>query len=312
MHNLIFFGSDQYSATTLSCIIESKILSSISIITDRPKPKDRERVIEPNPVEQLAITHKLNIAYYPSLPDELSNLIDIIKIWSIDKKIIGLCASFDHLVPQEIIELFDGQLYNLHPSLLPQYRNVSPVQYALALGDKETGITLFRISTGIDNGQIIAQIDEPILPTDTTASITPRLFTKGAKLFIDFLEGKKSPDYTIHDEPLIFTKRLTRDSGFIEWEVLIKLLTGKAIRAEDTDNILLKHRHDRSRTTDGLIILDDLLRALTPWPGVWSNVPTKKGELRISIESILPELKIKISGKPNPISYTDFEKYYLT
>lgn len=281
------------------------------IITDRAKPKDRGQVVEPNPVEKLATTHNLNIAYYPTIAEDLSKLVDTIKIWSTDKKIIGLCASFDHLVPQEIIGLFDSQLYNLHPSLLPQYRNVSPVQYALALGDTVTGITLFRISTGIDNGEIIGQTSEEIREDDTTPSLTPRLFKKGAELFLDFICGKKSPEYTTHDKPLIFTKRLTRDSGFIKWEILQKLLSNQVLSLQDTDNILLKLRLGKEHANDGLIILNDLLRALTPWPTVWSIVPTKKGELRVSLDSVLPEIKIKIAGKPNPISYKDFAKYYL-
>jgi methionyl-tRNA formyltransferase len=139
MANLIFFGSDQYSAIVLTSLLKSSVYRLTSVVTDQRH--------DPTPVEKLAITHNLKVAYYPDFDHSL-----------ITKDTLGLCASFDHLLPAEIVKLFKGRLYNLHPSLLPQYRNVSPVQYANSLGDKETGITLFRISPGIDDGEIIAQV----------------------------------------------------------------------------------------------------------------------------------------------------------
>src|SRR5689334_1043779 len=172
MYNLVFFGSDQYSEIVLNQLISSQKLAKMTVVTDRAKPKDRSQVIEPNLVEKLANTHNIKVFFYPPNIDELSIFID--------DQTIGLCTSFDHLVPSEIIDLFAGRLYNLHPSLLPQYRNVAPVQYALALGDTETGITLFKISTGIDNGEIISQTTEKIQRDDTTPSLSSRLFHTGA------------------------------------------------------------------------------------------------------------------------------------
>ncbi len=184
MLSLVFFGSDQYSAIVLSALIASPLRSTIydlqAIITDRPKPVGREQIVEPNPVEKLAITHDLKVLYYPDKKEEMNNFIDTLQstIYHLPSTIslVGLCASFDHLVPAGVIDLFHGNLFNLHPSLLPQYRNVAPVQYAIALGDNETGITLFRITTGIDNGEILGQVAEPILATDTTPTLSTRLF----------------------------------------------------------------------------------------------------------------------------------------
>ncbi|MFH2085583.1 MAG: formyltransferase family protein [bacterium] len=268
------------------------------------------------PVEKLAIKHNLKVSYYPIFDHSL-----------ITKNTLGLCASFDHLLPTEIIQLFAGKLYNLHPSLLPQYRNVSPVQYAIALGDHETGITLFCISAGIDNGQIVAQVSEPILPTDTTPTLTSRLFEKGSQLYLNFLHTNKSTG-TLENRNTrkpIFTHRLTRDSGHLEWPILQKLLANQLISPTNTKNELLSLRlgsdlkecakpaESSAGRSDphGTLILHDLIRALTPWPGVWTTAPTKKGDLHLSIESVLPKLTVKLAGKPKPISYSDFNKYYL-
>ena len=186
MTSVIFFGSDQYSAIVLVQLLTSNY-QILSVITDQKK--------YPTPVEKLAIEHNRKVAYYPDFDHSL-----------ITKDTLGLCASFDHLIPRNIIELFAGNLYNLHPSLLPQYRNVSPVQYAIALGDKETGITLFRIAPTIDDGEIISQVSQPILPTDTTPSLTTRLFAKGAELLLQGYEPCKQTINKVRN--LVFTHRL--------------------------------------------------------------------------------------------------------
>lgn len=292
---LIFFGADQYSAVAFQHILENwktGKLEHISVVTDHHEGG--------SPVEKLARVHNLEVSYYPSLPDQSS--------------VIGLCASFDHLIPEDVIARFGGNLYNLHPSLLPQYRNVSPVQYAIALGDTETGITLFRISPGIDDGKIIAQATEPILDSDTTDTLTLRLFAKGGQLFLDAINNEFAPTGKLESGKtgkLIFTKRLKRDSGYIEWPVLEKLLAGKKVDPTDTKNDLLSLRLNLSPTTHDLTVLPDLLRALSPWPGIWSLVPSKKGELRISLDSLTPHIMIKLAGKPKAIQLADFIKYYL-
>ena len=345
-NSLIFFGSDQYSAIVLSHLLTANSLQPTVVITDHKKGGTN--------VEKLAKKHNLKVLYYQDIPHSL-----------ITKDTLGLCASFDHLIPAELITSFAGRLYNLHPSLLPQYRNVSPVQYAIALGDQVTGITLFRISPGIDDGEIISQVSKPILPDDTTPTLTTRLFELGADLFIQMLQGSvpcnSTNDYKVrnlvtHHKKIIFTKRLTRDSGYLEWPTLHKLLlnqplcTSSAVAPEkclqtqsglggppDTKNELLRLRlsrtvfvgHPTRTVLEGTQILSDLLRALTPWPGVWSLVPTKKSDLRISLVPKGSDLKgsaqpplsggrsdptgfvILIAGKPNPISLSDFTKYYL-
>lgn len=303
MQSIIFFGSDRYAKTTLESLLESKKFTSIKVITDRPKPVGKDRILTLSEVEKSAITHNLKYSYYPDFDHSL-----------ITEDTLGLCASFDHLIPQNIIGLFDGHLYNLHPSLLPQYRNVSPVQYALALGDDSTGITLFRISEGIDNGEIIGQAEEPILEEDTTPTLTPRLFKLGAQLFIDAAKNNFLPTGKLENRytgKLVFTHRLTRDSGYIEWEVLHKLLQNNSVPPSDTANKLLQLRLSQSTLPEGIKILHDLLRALTPWPTVWSKIPSKKGELRITLESVKPTIMLKIAGKPNSITWTDFQTYYL-
>lgn len=233
---------------------------------------------------------------------------------------LGLAASFPYLFPPDVISAFGGHLYNLHPSLLPQYRNVAPVPYALAMGDTETGITLQKIDAKIDHGEIIAQIKEPIHLTDTTPILLDRLFTKGTALFLDWLADNptiRSTDSLICQsaDNLIFTKKITAESGNLEWPVVLKLLNGESILPSDTTNPLINLRltHFPHHTEN---ILPDLIRALTGYEKVWTIAPTKKGALRISftlgdIQNSINDIQVLLPGKPRPISWSDFAQYYL-
>lgn len=309
---IIFFGSDRFSAVVLNELINQNHPPTL-VITDPPKPQGRSKLITANEVEKIALSHQIKVLYYQANLDRLINLI-------INDHPVGLAASFPHLFPLELIQAFNGQLYNLHPSLLPQYRNVAPVPYAIALGDSETGITLQHIDAKIDHGSIVAQAVEPIHPTDTTPSLLNRLFTIGAKLFSDHLTNKPPTQTSVvpnrHlSDPLIFTRKLTRESGFIEWDVLQKLIANKPITKDETINPLIQLRlnHHPERPSN---ILPDLIRALEGYERVWTNAPTKKGLLTISISftsdhNSLSSYHLLLSGKPKPITYLDFVKYYL-
>lgn len=312
---LVFFGSDRFSAVVLKALLTHDPSLVTLVITDPPKPTGRQKVLTPNPVENLANTQNIKVSYYQANNDDLINFIK-------DKNPVGLSASFPHLFPSSLIKLFDNKLYNLHPSLLPQYRNVAPGPYAIAMGDTVTGISLFPIGIGIDNGQLVGQQKEVILPADTTSTLLTRLFTIGTQLFIKFLSDPNDSTLTsdipiMRSSELIFTRKLTRESGFIEWNVLQNLIDNKPIILEETKNLLIKLRltHHPDRTSN---ILPDLIRALDGYEKVWTTALNKSGDLHVSL-SLVPNHKLstinrilfQIPGKPRPISYNDFVKYYL-
>ncbi|GAB4026804.1 MAG: hypothetical protein Fur0011_3310 [Candidatus Microgenomates bacterium] len=312
MSNLIFFGSDRFSSIVLSELITQNHAPNL-IVTDSPALVGRKKILTPNPIEILANTHKLKVLYYQANNKELINYIAT-------NNSVGLAASFPHLFPPNLIKLFDNKLYNLHPSLLPQYRNVAPGPYAIAMGDTVTGISLFPIGIGIDNGELVAQQQEKILPTDTTTTLLTRLFTIGTQLFLKFLNDSNNPNLTadipvMSSSELIFTRKLTRDYGFIEWEIVQKLINDMPITQDETSNPLVKLRltHHPERTKN---ILPDLIRALDRYEKVWTIAETKKGQTPISlvlgdIRSPIYNLNVLIPGKPRPIPYADFSKYYL-
>lgn len=313
MTNIIFFGSDRYSTIVLEQLVRSDFKIS-SVITTPQKPKDRDHLAKPNEVEIYADMHNVKVLYYPSKKEELNNFIsEIINTAKPDKNTVGVSASFGRIVALDVLRLFPNGILNIHPSILPQYRNVAPVPYAIALGDKETGVTVFHMDEQIDKGSTLAQTREPILSTDTSPILLNKLFMKGAKLLIDCLRGSKGKiiETPIIPEPLIFTKKLTRSSGFVEWPILLRLIDNEPILSSDTENPLISLRltthPDRTKN-----ILQDLIAALDGWERVWTIAKSKKGSLQVSIlKGVDSQYNVLIAGKPNPISWSDFQKYYL-
>lgn len=303
MKNVFFFGTDENSLIVLDKLSRSGI-GITAVITTQSIPQKKRAKIITNPVEEYAKTHNFNTLYYPPKIDKLSKLIN--------KDTIGISASFGRILSTEILALFPNGIYNLHPSLLPQYRNVAPVPYALAMGDTVTGISIFRMDEKVDNGQIIAQVSERILPGDSTPILLRRLFSLGSNILISFLQGSEPCSYKVRNlvttDRRIFTRKLSRESGFIEWLVFQKYLTKQALAVSDTVNPLISLRltHFPSRNDAGSII-SDLLRALTGYEKLWTTTPQG---INVFITSLTP-LMLHLPGKPKPISFSDFQKYYL-
>lgn len=316
MQPLIFFGSDRYSTAVLDRLITHHKYPISAVVTTRSLPAKSSSPSAPNAVEKYTISQKIKVLHYPSIQDEKDTFIEQLKYIKENENTIALTASFPRLLPPAVIEIFGNDIYNIHPSLLPQYRNVAPVPYAIAMGDRESGVSIFHISNGIDNGMIAAQTREEIKKSDTTPILLDRLFSRGVDLFIKYLEDPDDPALTssiprLSASELIFTRKLTRENAYIEWPVVQAMLSGGTFTPTDTENPLIRlrltHHPDRSAN-----ILTDLIRAFTGYEKIWSTADSTKGTLQISL--VMREdgqSAILIAGRPKPILWADFQKYYL-
>lgn len=162
---------------------------------------------------------------------------------------------------------------NLHPSLLPKYRGATPVPWQILNNEKQSGISIIKMVEEFDAGPIYAQEIVPILSNDTSPDLLKRCFTAGAKLLISilpkYLEDKITPISQPTKSPTPYCKKFTKNDGFVTWKNL------------------------------DLAKLDRKIRALHPWPGVWTTLPDKR------ILKLLPNNKVQLEGK-QPISYKQF------
>ena len=231
---IVFFGTFEFGKIVLEKLIE-KELKPCLVITPPDKPVGRKRIISPPPVKTLALQYNI-----PVLQDEkIVNLLPEIKEKSPD---LGIVADFGKIIPKEILEIPKYGILNLHPSLLPKYRGPSPIQSAIIEGEKKTGISIILMDEKIDHGPILATKEVNLPKNIDFQNLREILAKTGAETLIkvipQWINGKIKPKKQNHSKAT-FTKIIKREDGKINW-------------TESAEKIERK------------------LRALSPWPGVFT------------------------------------------
>lgn len=273
-YTLIFFGSFQsYSVLVLEKLITSFTVSAV--VTTLSKPAGRGLKLKPTAVEQFARDKGLVVFPLKSLttiPNELT------------KPDFIVVAGYGQLIPANWLLFPKIMAVNLHPSLLPEYRGAFPAEWALLRAEKETGVTLVKMSAEFDKGEILAQQKIKIEGNDTRETLYHKLYDLGAKLLVECLpkiakgEVCPTPQPTGEADSYFYARKITRADGFIPWSEFIALMKSNSPR------------------------LETKLRAFSGWPGVWTITQTGK---RIKLVVLKPEIMIHPEGK-KPISWKQF------
>lgn len=208
----IFFGTPELAAYVLKSVHSFDYLDIVAVVTEPAKPAGRGRVITLSPVAQAA--RELTLPVHT--PTDQNELIEVV---SSHHPRLGLLFAYGRLLRPELLDLFPDGIVNIHPSLLPAYRGPSPVFWAIADGQTETGVSLMKLDAGCDTGPLLAQVKELILPADTTGSLTDRLVKRGValldKCLPPHLNGQQAPADQGKDGSL--TRKLTKDDGRLNW-----------------------------------------------------------------------------------------------
>ncbi|MCX8009212.1 MAG: methionyl-tRNA formyltransferase [Patescibacteria group bacterium] len=190
-------------------------------------------------------------------------------------------ASYGQKIPIHIINNTKHGGLNVHPSLLPRWRGADPIPWQIMSGDQETGTTIVTLTENMDEGKIIAQKKIPLDPHAERESLRRKLFEIGADLLLDILPRYVAGEIKGKEQDstqATFARRLTRDDGFFEWNIIQNAIQS----GKDAQRI------ERS------------IRAYYPWPGVWSILPNGKRikmiQAVIQNNLLIPTL-IQIEGK---------------
>lgn len=232
-----------------------------------------------NPVIE-TLEKNFNLVKIISNPQQLnSGTIDELKEIKPDLFVV---AAFGKILSREILEIPKRGVINIHPSLLPFYRGSSPIQTAILNGDKTTGVTIIKMDEKMDHGPILFQVEEQVLPDDTFESLAKRLFSISANSISSditrYIEGQTG---VVQDESkATYTKLFTKQDGYLD----------------------LKKFEIRNSKFE----IQRAIRALYPWPGVWTKFRLNDNEVIIKL---LPEKSLQVEGR-RPMSYKDFKNGY--
>ena len=244
---IVYMGTPDFAIKSLRCLVDGGY-NVVGVITMPDKPAGRGHKLQFSPVKQYALEHSLPLLQPEKLKDEA--FVEALREWKADLQIV---VAF-RMLPEVVWNMPRLGTFNLHASLLPQYRGAAPINWAVINGDTETGITTFFLRHEIDTGEVIQQVRIPIADTDDVGIVHDKLMMLGGKLVTETVDAilndavKPIPQEEmavvgeLRPAPKIF-----KDTCRIDWNQPVKRIY-------------------------------DFIRGLSPYPAAWSELVQPDGE----------------------------------
>jgi methionyl-tRNA formyltransferase len=223
MLRIIYMGTPHFAVPALEALIAKAApgvllpegYELVTVITRPDKPAGRGKEIAYSPVKQTALAHNIPVWQPGSLkrPENIEGLAAY-------KADLYIVAAFGQILPQAVLDQPRYGTLNIHASLLPKYRGVSPISEAILQGDSETGVTIMLLDAGVDTGPILLSRAIPIAEDETTGSLTDKLAALGAEVLVETIPlwvlGKITPQPQ-DEQKASHTHMLHKEDGEISW-----------------------------------------------------------------------------------------------
>ncbi|GAP72884.1 methionyl-tRNA formyltransferase [Candidatus Symbiothrix dinenymphae] len=246
---IVFMGTPDFAVASLRALVVGGY-NIVGVVTMPDKPAGRGQQIRYSPVKTFALEHHLPLLQPEKLRDAV--FLEALRAWEADLQIV---VAF-RMLPEAMWAMPRLGTFNLHASLLPQYRGAAPINWAIINGETETGITTFFLTHEIDTGKVLDQVKIPIADTDTAETVHDRLMNLGAELVLKTVEaiaqGNAQPTAQetmgVNPADLRPAPKLFRETCRIHWNRPVKEIY-------------------------------DFIRGLSPYPAAWTDLATPKGEI---------------------------------
>lgn len=179
---VVFFGTPDFARASLEAI-HTSAHEVVGVVTVADKASGRGQKVHQSPVKTYAVEHGLPLFQ----PEKLRNEEFLSQIQSLNADIFVVVAF--RMMPKVLFSMPRLGTFNLHASLLPDYRGAAPINYAVINGETKSGVTTFFINEKIDEGNILLQAETEISPEDNAGTLHDRLIEIGAKLMMETLDG---------------------------------------------------------------------------------------------------------------------------
>lgn len=213
---IVFIGTPHFAVETLKALLDAKT-NVVGVITAPDKKAGRGKKIQASPVKEFALANNLAVLQPTNLksPDFLEELRAL-------KADIQIVVAF-RMLPEAVWNMPPKGTFNLHASLLPNYRGAAPINWAIINGEKKTGITTFFLKHKIDTGNIIDQQEIEILDSDNAGSLHDKLMAQGAQLVVETVKNIENNTYNTIEQPLVLNEefkdapKLFKTTCKIDW-----------------------------------------------------------------------------------------------
>ncbi|HAF29179.1 MAG TPA: methionyl-tRNA formyltransferase [Bacteroidales bacterium] len=250
---IIYMGTPDFAVEPLKLLVENNY-NVVGVVTNPDKPAGRGQKLQESAVKKYAISQNLNILQPHKFRDE--SFLNELKELNADLQIV---VAFK-MLPEVVWNMPRIGTFNLHASLLPQYRGAAPINWAIINGESKTGVTTFFLKHEIDTGNIIFQEEVQILEDDDAGSIHDKLMYKGANLVLKTVDSILTGNYPQLNQNILVeagtlikhAPKIFKDDCKINWN-------------KDLNSI---HNH---------------IRGLSPYPAAWTEMVNNEEEIQIKI-----------------------------
>lgn len=229
-------GTPEFAVSSLEILVENKF-NVVAVITAPDKPQGRGQKLVASPVKASALQHNIPVLQPTNLKSP--EFLEELNSYNANLQVV---VAF-RMLPEVVWSMPSLGTFNLHASLLPQYRGAAPINWAIINGEKETGVTTFFLKHEIDTGSIIFQEKEVISDSDDVGSLYERLMKKGAQLVLKTVKAIESDNYPSSPQPqeveIKHAPKIFKETCQINWN-------------QSTTQII------------------NFVRGLSPYPGAWT------------------------------------------
>jgi methionyl-tRNA formyltransferase len=234
---VVFLGTPEFAIPSLKTLVQAGH-DVVGVFTQPDRPKGRGNRLSESPVKIAAL--ELGLAVHQ--PERIRRPDIVNQLRSLNAELM-VVVGYGQIIPQTIIDLPRYGILNVHASLLPKYRGAAPIQWAIANGETETGVTIMQIDAGLDTGDMLLKAAVSIGPDETAPELGARIAPLGAQLLsqtIDQLQTGRISREKQNDAEATYAPMLKKEDGRIDW-----------------------HRPATQ--------IYNRLRGFTPWPGAYTS-----------------------------------------
>jgi len=251
---IVFMGTPEFAVSTLDIMLTNEF-NVVGVITAPDKPAGRGRKLNESAVKTYALSKGLTVLQPTNLKNE--NFIAQLKALKANLQVV---VAF-RMLPKVVWQMPEFGTFNLHASLLPNYRGAAPINWAIINGEQKTGVSTFFIDEKIDTGEMILQKEVEISKTETAGELHDKIMEVGSHLVIDTLKliekGNATTTPQIETENIKTAYKLNKENCFINWNNPIEKIYNQ-------------------------------VRGLNPYPAAWCLLQNGNEELNVKIYEVKP------------------------
>ncbi len=266
----VFLGTSDFAATILARLAERPEHRPVLVLTRPDRPRGRGRRLASPPVADRA--RELEIAL--EQPDSINDAQTVARIASAEPDAVIVCA-FGALIKEPLLSAHE--LLNVHPSLLPRWRGAAPIERAIMAGDAQSGVSIMRLTAGLDSGPVCLEGLEPIAARDTYGSLAMRLAQVGGELLVRALDRKAEGALQFaeqNDAGVTYAEKIAAEDRLLD-------PARPAVELERVVRALTPHIGARVQLADGSLlgVHEAALSSDEDAPGVHPGIAERDGRL---------------------------------